>query len=127
GLEKISLDKSITGSNMAELFKPVKGKGYMGYTDYLGRKMIMTKKVFDKHTTGKYLGKNELRHQLFPHIKDILKDPDEVWLNEYDSGEHTLQSRYVKFYKNKIMIVDCGMRKGIGTEIKTWYQNKTGE
>lgn len=122
-LKPIKLDKSITGDNVKELFKAVKDQTYMGFTDYLGRKMILPKKTFENHTTGHYLDQEELRHQLFPHIDDILSNPDEVWLNERNQGK--FNSHYIKFYGDRAVIVNVHLNNKMeGLEIQTWYNLK---
>ena len=122
-LNKIEIDKSITGDNVQELFKKEKDKDFMGFKDYYGRKMILTESNFKKHTKGFYLNEAEKRHQLFPHIEEIIKQPDEVWYNQKDKAEGKFQSRYIKFYKDTIIIIDCEM-KADGLQINTWYQAK---
>ncbi|MGV4486317.1 phage portal protein family protein, partial [Ornithobacterium rhinotracheale] len=124
-LNNIKLDKTITPDNAHELFKKVKGENYAGFEDYLGRKLFMKEKTFTTHTKGKYIGENEQRHLLFPHVKEVFINPDEVWLREYKNGIY--QSRYVKFYKDRIMIIDCEFDKHYGLEVKTWYSNKISE
>lgn len=125
GLLPIKLDESITKRNLKELFKPIKGTQKMGFTDYLGRKMTLNKKVFDKHTKGKYLNDSERRHQLFPHIKGILKSPDEVWY--FQQGQKKFQSRYLKFYEERAIVIDCNLDEKQGLEIQTWYNMKAKE
>lgn len=122
-LKDIKLDKTITGENVKELFKKVKGKDYMGFEDYADRKMTMSEKTFKRHTVGKYLNPGENRHQLFPHIKEILNSPDEVWYNNPDKLPNNFHSRYVKFYGDMIIAIDCETKKN-GLEIKTWYKGK---
>ena len=122
-LNPIKLDQSIIESNAKELFKPLKNENFMGFEDYFDRKLMMNEKVFDKHIKGKYLNKEEIRHQLFPHIKDVLANPDEVWYNNPDNLDGKFQSRYIKFYKDLVLIVDC-KTTGNGLEIFTWYQAK---
>jgi SPP1 gp7 family putative phage head morphogenesis protein len=122
-LNPISLDKSITPDNVKELFKKDKAGAFMGFKDYYDRKMILTEKNFDFHTKGKYVKPNENRHQLFPHIKDVLDSPDEVWYNTQDKQDGKFQSRYLKFFNDKILVVDCEM-SAKGLEIKTWYEAK---
>lgn len=126
-LNEIVLDNTITGDNVKDLFKKVKGEDFMGFTDYLGRKMTMSESIFNVHTKGKYLNDNEKRHQLFPHIKDVLENPDEVWFGEYEK-KNEKQTKYAKFYKDKIMVVvtkfDSKMQS---TKIETWYYLKTDE
>lgn len=122
-LNPISLDKSITADNVKELFKKDKTGGFMGFKDYYGRKIVLTEKNFDFHTKGKYVKPNENRHQLFPHIKEILNNPDEVWYNTQDKLEGKFQSRYLKFYNDMILVIDCEVTNK-GLEVKTWYEAK---
>lgn len=122
-LKPIKLDKTITEKNVKELFKPLENsKRKMGFEDYLGRKMILKKAVFDTHTKGKYLNESEQRHRLFPYVKDILKNPDEVWYFDSNNNGQKFQSRYIKFYEDKAVVIDCDLdTKTHGLEIKTWY------
>ncbi|QSS96596.1 DUF935 family protein [Psychroflexus sp. ALD_RP9] len=123
---KLSLDDSITANNVKELFKGLKENDkLMGFDDYMGRKMTISKKAFDKHTKGKYVNSNERRHQLFPLLKTILKKPDEVWYNSTVANKY--QSRYIKFFKDEYIVVDCYLDEKQGLKIKTWYQNKIDE
>ncbi|MCC9072464.1 DUF935 family protein [Flavobacterium sp. F-65] len=122
-LNTISLDESITTENVKELFKKDKSGAFMGFKDYYGRKMVLAEKNFEFHTKGKYIKPNENRHQLFPHIKDILNQPDEVWYNTQDKLDGKFQSRYLKFYNDKIIVIDCEMSNK-GLEVKTWYEAK---
>lgn len=126
-LKPIKMDNIITGDNINELFKPYKDKDYMGFEDYLGRKITLDKNTFDIHTKGHYLNNKEKRHQLFPHIEDVLKNPDEVWhYNKKDNGK-SFQTRYIKFYNDMVMIIECDLRANHSLEIKTWYQMKESE
>jgi SPP1 gp7 family putative phage head morphogenesis protein len=122
-LNPISIDESITADNVKELFKKDKAGTFMGFKDYYDRKMVLTEKNFDFHTKGKYVKPIENRHQLFPHIKEILNSPDEVWYNNPDKLEGKFQSRYLKFYNDKILVIDCEMTAK-GLEVKTWYEAK---
>lgn len=115
----LSLDKSITENNVADLFKGDE-KNNMPFSDYLDRKYALTKKNFDAHTTGKYLNEEESRHQLFPFVADVLAKPDEVYLIKYSTN--TYQTNYVKFYKNEAFVVNTGIGKT--PEIRSWYLMK---
>lgn len=127
-LNAIKLDKTITEKNIKELFKPYEKTDYMGFEDYLGRKMILKKEIFEKHTKGYYLGKEELRHQLFPHIKEILKNPDEVWYFDYRNNGQKFQPRYVKFYSDRVFIIDCDLEVDTHSlVINNWYSMKAPE
>lgn len=118
-LKSLKLDNTITKDNFQELFKSIKDKDYMGYKDYLGRKMVMTQKTFDNHTKGHYLNDNEQRHKLFPHIKDVLNNPDEVWFSEYDKI-NKFQTNYIKYYNNKVLIVNTKIEND-EFRINTWF------
>lgn len=118
--KKLVLDDTITEDNYQELFKPNKD-GVMEFKDYHGRKHQMTEKSFTDHTKGKYLNKEEQRHRLFPHVKEVLTQPDEVWLKEYKAKE--LQKTYVKVYNNETLVVDTHV-KDDAIEVKTWYNVK---
>lgn len=120
----IKLDKTITPGNVQELFKPAGKEGVMVYEDYLNRKIALKRSVFDEHTTGRYVTEQENRHRLFPKVKDVLNDPDEVYLHDYRKG--TYQVRYVKFYQDEVMIVPVTLGKQ-NLEVTTWYTMKAKE
>ncbi len=123
-LKSLKIDDTITKDNVAGLFKAIKDNPTkMGFKDYLGRQMVLNKKVFDAHTKGKYLKESEIRHKLFPHVKDVLEDPDEVWYNTPDKLDGTFQTRYIKFFKNKVLIIETRI---VNNElvIQTWYDMK---
>lgn len=126
-LKPIKLDKSITKDNTKELFRKVQSSNYMGFEDYYGRKMILKEKVFDAHTSKHYLTDKENRHQLFPHIKDALNNPSEVWQYEKQEGSKSFKTRYIKFYNDTVLIVECDMDNKMGLEILTWYPMKGDE
>lgn len=48
-------------------------------------------------------------------------------LGAVESRLTKFQSRYVKFYKDRMMIIDCELDKHYGLEVKTWYSNKISE
>jgi hypothetical protein len=125
---KIKLDKTITGDNVKELFKKAgtrkKGNGnvdIMAFKDHLNRTITIDRDVFDNHTKGHYLNDNEQRHQLFPHIKDVLKKPDEVYMTKH--GRKTIQLRYIKMYGDRMMVIDSSIKNNT-LEIQNWYNAK---
>lgn len=121
-LPPVNLDRSITPDNVSELFKPVEGKDYMGFKDYLERAITLDKKVFDEHTQkARYTTAEENRHQLFPKVAEVLNNPDEVYLHSYKQG--TYQYRYVKMYEDTMIIVPVRLGKQ-NLEVSTWYQLK---
>jgi hypothetical protein len=109
----IALDKTITKKNVQELFTAEKGKQYMGFDDYMGRKMILKKKVFDDQVT------KQNRHQLFAKVQDALSEPDEVYYSSYGKGK--FETKYVKYYNDSVMVVPATLGK-TNIEINSWYE-----
>lgn len=127
-LNPLKLDSTITEKNIHELFKPFEKNTYMGFEDYLGRKLTLQKATFDKHTQGYYLGEQELRHQLFPFVKDILMNPDEVWYFDFKNNAKKFQPRYIKFYQDRVLVIDCDLNiEEQSLTINTWYSMKADE
>lgn len=85
--------------------------------DYKGRKLQMTEKVFDRHTTGKYEAK---RVTLIGCIQDVLKNPDEVWLNNYRKEFNNLN--FIKFYEGRAIVVICEVKDGTTYQVTTWFE-----
>lgn len=128
--DSLKLDESITPKNTKELFKKEKDSNIMGFEDYAGRKLFMKEKVFDFHTNEKshYVKDAEKRHQLFPHVKDVLNSPSEVWHYEKQEASQSYKTRYVKFYNDTAIVVECNIDYNKqGLEILTWYPMKGEE
>jgi SPP1 gp7 family putative phage head morphogenesis protein len=125
-LAEIKLDKTITKANVKKLFKPIEGKSFMGFEDYLGRKLQLSKYSFDKHTKGHYTNTSELRHQLFPFIEDVLKNADEVYFFKYRGQKNYYQTNYIKHYKGRSVVVNTQVGDD-GVAINTWYNLKQDE
>lgn len=121
GFKKLSLDETITAKNVNELFRidgQQSGNKFMGFEDYLKRKIILKKGVFDKQVKGVNTSEKERRHQLFPHINQVLQKPDEVWLHQYKDNQ--FQSRYVKHFEGQTMVIDADLQDN-NLEIKQWH------
>jgi len=127
-LNALKIDETINELNVSKLFQYTVENGktqrFMALEDYAGRKIKLFKKDFDIHTKGNYLTEKENRHRLFPHIKDVLNKPDEVWANTFKVGKKTqfVQSRYIKCYADEVLVVDMRLDNKNGWNIKTWYK-----
>lgn len=118
GFSKLNLDDTITQDNVGELFKKIKGTDYMGFKDYTSRNIVMQESTFNKHTTiDKYIEQG--RPKFFPHIPEVLNNPDEVWL--FKRGKDNYQTNYVKFYNNQALVVNTRLGEK-NLEINTWYK-----
>jgi hypothetical protein len=102
-------------------FNPYKGTAKEWFSankqleDFSGKRIDMPKDVFDTHTGGKY---EKVRVPLLGSISDVLKNPDEVWMNDYKNEFKNLN--YIKFYKGKVVNVICEPKDG-GIQINTWF------
>ena len=92
--------------------------------DYLGRQVVMSQKVFSKHTQGKYTNDFERRPQLLGCIEDVLTNPDEIWLNDYTTEDDFRNLCFIKFYKGKVVNVVCEITDNLKYNIATWFEIK---
>lgn len=116
----LKLDKSITPDNVKDFFKKEESGNFMPFKDHLNRRMILKDGTFKSQTTGKNITKDELRHQLFPHVKDVLLKPDEVYLR---SENNKPQYRYIKMYNDSMLVVNTEISDSI-VEVRNWYTAK---
>jgi len=133
-LNPIKIDQNITEKteNIRSLFREDgtnnRGKPYMFFTGYKWHKIRLLKKDFDRQTKGHYLHEGEIRHKLFPHVKEVLNNPDEIWVNlrAYNSIK-SVQYRYIKCYQNAVLIVDVRITPKDGLYINTWYKKRVAD
>lgn len=92
-------------------------KANAALTDYNGRKISINQKSFRHHTTGS----RENRSELLEALKDVLANPDEVWINDYDTN---LFNNFVtiKYYNGKAIAVVSKITRGKVYEVETWFQ-----
>lgn len=88
------------------------------FEDFSGKTVELAAKTFSTHATGKYAA---TRVPLLDAIGDVLKSPDEVWLNNYDGKTFNCYN-FVKFYQGKVLNVVCRIEKGKTLGIKTWFE-----
>lgn len=88
------------------------------FEDYSGKTVELPAKTFSTHTAGKYAAK---RVPLLGVIDEVLKSPDEIWLNNYDGRSFNCYN-YVKFYRGKAINVVCSIENGKMFGIKTWFE-----
>lgn len=85
--------------------------------DYKGREVVMDEKVFRRHTTETY---EKMRVPLLACIEEVLKNPDEVWLNDYQKLFRNLN--FIKFYQEKVINVICEVDENLEYRITTWFE-----
>lgn len=83
--------------------------------DYKGRKVVIDEKVFETHTTGSHA----MRVELLDAVPDVLKHPDEVWLNDYSNKFKNLN--FIRFYKGRVINVICEVTDMLEYNVTTWF------
>ncbi len=89
---------------------------HKAFTDYAGKSIELSSKTFTIHTSGKYTAS---RVPLLDVIGEVLGNPDEVWLNNYESTKFDCYC-YIKFFHGKAVNVVCKIKED-GIEVKTWF------
>ncbi|WP_027395682.1 phage head morphogenesis protein [Aquimarina latercula] len=114
-LDALPIDSTISKNNVAELFQVDGSQGgdFMGFKDHLKRQLILKKNTFSKQTDS------TTKARLFPHIEKVLKNPDEVYLHSHNPKKGSFQTRYVKFYNDRMMVVDTRLGNN-NMEITNW-------
>ncbi|KXX70603.1 DUF935 family protein, partial [Flammeovirga sp. SJP92] len=119
----LPFDQGINEEDIADLFLEDTVLKGMPFRDYNGRLLKLTAKDFKRHTKGKYIKTPQLRHQLFHLVEEVLNNPDEVWLYNLNQGR-PMNNRYVKFYNDRVMIVETEISSSGEYFIRTWYPNQ---
>lgn len=93
-----------------------KGKPVLVMADYSGRKVHITRQHFADHMSES--GKRAHRHEVASMIPDVLKAPDEVWI---EKGEQTGTGsmNYLKFDQTGIVAVTVRAEDGL-LNVATW-------
>lgn len=92
-------------------------KAHKTLHDYKGRKVVLDEKVFRTHTTGSY---EKVRVPLLACVEEVLKNPDEVWLNDYHRPFRNIN--FIKFYDGKVIDVICEVDENLEYRITTWFE-----
>lgn len=91
-------------------------------TDYIGRKIVVPENAFSVHTSSDYAKKGRI--DLLNAIIDVLRNPSEIWLNDYKGKWDNIN--FIKFYNGKIINVMCRLHN-LEYKISTWYELTLGE
>ena len=88
------------------------------FTDFSGKTIELPERTFATHTSGKYTA---ARVPLLDVIAEVLRQPDEVWLNNYD-GKVFDCLNYIRFYRDKAINVVCRIENGKTLAVRTWFE-----
>lgn len=86
-------------------------------TDFSGKTVAVTAATLKDHTTG---GNGAKRAALLGSLQDVLRNPDEVWLNDYKTAFNCYN--YIKFYQGRAVNVVCSIHDGKTLEVDTWLE-----
>lgn len=85
--------------------------------DFSGKTVAMPASRLKGGTTGE---NGASRAALLGSLQDVLKNPDEVWLNDYKTAFNCYN--YIKFYQGKAVNVVCSIHDGKTLEVDTWLE-----
>ncbi len=88
--------------------------------DINNRPVYITKSTVSSHTTDK-LTKYKTRHMLLNELKNVLKAPNEMWLNKYKTDELNNYT-YIKYYKDEALVVIARLKDNLSLEIESWFK-----
>lgn len=96
-------------------------EGVISLPDYRGRTIVLEKKQFDSHTTGK--GSDD-RIVYWDAMLETLLHPDEVWLN--DDIKKNVYDTYslLRYYQDGVIVANYRIEDD-KLVLKTWYLMRT--
>lgn len=92
-------------------------------TDFSNRPVFMAKSTLRSHTTST-IDKYKDRHIYLDALDEVLKNPDEVWLNNYRANELNNYT-YIRYYKDYAITVVARLKNDLSLEIETWHKENT--
>lgn len=100
--------------------KEAKPDGHVYLDDFLGRSFkLPSDTLLDKFKAREYDGQE--RYQVAGNVADILRAPDEVWLN-FNNGDARYKATYLKNYKDRLLAVVVGTENEKSLDVITWFQ-----
>ena len=115
--DKDQRDQAIT--DFTDNLEKVTSKKF-GVTDFNGRIITIDKTTIRKHTTDRK-EKYQDRHIYLNEVEKIVKNPDEVWLQNYKQNKYQSYV-YVKYYKDFALVVVCTLTDSLELQIETWHK-----
>lgn len=85
--------------------------------DYQGRRVTIDPTVFESHT----IGSHSMRVALLEALPDVLKNPDEVWMNNYVNSKFD-RMNFIKFYEGRVINVICEITEDLEYRVATWFE-----
>ena len=81
------------------------------------RQVVIEKVNFDRHTTGSHRS----RVEYLDCLSQILKNPDEVWINNERAGKPYDNYTLIKYYRDEVVVVCCRISDGELNTVRTWF------
>ncbi|MEG0889918.1 MAG: PBECR2 nuclease fold domain-containing protein, partial [Bacteroides sp.] len=105
------------------IWKRTSNEGVISLPDYRGRIIVLEKKQFDSHTTGKG---SDNRIVYWDAMCETLLNPDEVWLN--DDIKKNVYDTYslIRYYQDGVIVANYRIEED-KLVLKTWYLMRTSK
>lgn len=100
-----------------EWFDSRQRQGKVTLMDRNDRQVVIEKVNFDRHTTGSHRS----RVEYLDCLSQILKNPDEVWINNERAGKPYDNYTLIKYYRDEVVVVCCRISDGELNTVRTWF------
>lgn len=84
---------------------------------YNGRTLILSQKSYNTHTSKSH----NSRVQYLACIRDVVKNPDEIWINNERAGTSYNNYTIIKYYQDEILVVCCRLDRDNINQVRTWF------
>ncbi|MFQ8805861.1 MAG: PBECR2 nuclease fold domain-containing protein [Alistipes indistinctus] len=66
---------------------------------------------------------NRITHavQYLACIRDVVKNPDEIWINNERAGTSYNNYTIIKYYQDEILVVCCRLDRDNINQVRTWF------
>jgi len=91
--------------------------GKIFFKDYNNRSVLFDEAAYLKGHATKY----DERTILLTGVEQTLKNPDEVWVNNY-SGKLFNQYVFLKYYKDQTLAVIAEIKEQTVYAVRTWFK-----
>lgn len=122
-MEKAMQPIPIQKKTAPSIWERTANEGVISLPDYRGRIIVLEKKQFDSHTTGKG---SDNRIVYWDAMCETLLNPDEVWLN--DDIKKNVYDTYslIRYYQDGVIVANYRIEED-KLVLKTWYLMRTSK
>lgn len=81
----------------------------------------------EEPTFLKLIEEDPTRNNILEHLSDVIKDPDEIWINEYEKDPEIIVYKYIKFYSSLAIFAIADISNPFEQKLIDFYLINSGE